>query len=400
MLSVNHLIVLSWAIILTDAGVSMHNPFYCYSQDPLRPQVGMFSIRTAYESIRGRSINPNVSTCTPSKFWMMSRHGTRWPNARELLLLNENSERLRNDILSNYDQGRTSLCASDVELIRNWRYEDWNITLEDQADLNAAGWSEMEGLGQRYQAAFPSILSPTYSANDYFFRTTGTHRTQTSLEAFADGVFGVNGHQQVQFENVPEQDFYLVHYELCPLYDNVTANFLVEQQAFREMPEYQEMTTQVSAKLGFHGSHALRNSDIEILDLYCMYEQIWNLNSTSTLCSAFSIANYQVLEYHAELNHYYRARPGNPDYPRLFENLNCYLLQDMLRFLQSDDINDHKVKIFNSHMRGLLFFVVALGDFEGDVQLTRHNFAQQWQRSWKASVIAGFAANVAVVRYE
>lgn len=38
-----------------------HDPNYCYATDPLRPQLNRFSSRTAYETIRGRTINPGVS---------------------------------------------------------------------------------------------------------------------------------------------------------------------------------------------------------------------------------------------------------------------------------------------------------------------------------------------------
>jgi hypothetical protein len=38
------------------------DPNYCYSTDTIKPQRAMFSTKTAYEVIRGRSINPNVSS--------------------------------------------------------------------------------------------------------------------------------------------------------------------------------------------------------------------------------------------------------------------------------------------------------------------------------------------------
>jgi hypothetical protein len=38
------------------------DPNYCYSTDTIKPQRAMFSSKTAYEVIRGRSINPNVSS--------------------------------------------------------------------------------------------------------------------------------------------------------------------------------------------------------------------------------------------------------------------------------------------------------------------------------------------------
>jgi hypothetical protein len=53
-----------------EASVSVHNPFYCFSTDPIRPQNTMFSTITTYESVRGRNIVP-VSTCTPTKFWAL-----------------------------------------------------------------------------------------------------------------------------------------------------------------------------------------------------------------------------------------------------------------------------------------------------------------------------------------
>lgn len=41
--------------------VAQHDPNYCYATDPIRPQLNRFSSRTAYETIRGRTINPGVS---------------------------------------------------------------------------------------------------------------------------------------------------------------------------------------------------------------------------------------------------------------------------------------------------------------------------------------------------
>lgn len=398
MFGVTYVFVLSLIIILTEGGVSVHNPFYCHSQDPIKPQIGMFAIHSPYETIRGQSIDRNASTCNPSKFWMLSRHGTRLPNANELTNILEHNERLHREILSNYEQGRTSLCASDIDLLKNWRF-DPNITFENVQHLTSAGWNEFEGLAQRYQAAFPSILPSTYSPNDYFFRTTGAHRTARSLHAFSDGLFGVDGHEQVQFEDVPEQDHVLSPYVNCPLYQQIIA-IRQEQNGFREGPEYAEMSSQISAKLGFHGSHALRNSEVEMLFLICKYEQIFDLNSTSPFCAALSVANHQVYEYFWDLDIYYRVGYGHSNYRRLFANINCFLMQDMLRFLQSNGGNDHKARIFNSNMADSVLFLLNFGAFEGDIALTRHNFAQQSNRLWKSSQITPMGANLAVIRFE
>lgn len=48
-------------VLVSDAGVSINNPFYCYSSDFIRPQVRMHSVRSSYEAIRRTEVDPAVS---------------------------------------------------------------------------------------------------------------------------------------------------------------------------------------------------------------------------------------------------------------------------------------------------------------------------------------------------
>lgn len=390
-----YLFVLLSAVILSECGVSVHNPFYCYSEDPIKPQIRMFANRTPYNLVRGQ-INANASTCNPSKFWYFGKHGAMLPNPADIGKILEHNERLHREILLNYEKGRTSLCASDIELLKNWQF-DPEITLERGRDLTSTGWQDIEQQGQRYHAAFPSLLPSTYSANHYFFRSANTNRSVGSNRAFADGLFGVNGYQEVEFEDIPEEDFLLEPYNQCPLWGYAVANDL-ERNEFGKGPEYQRMLSEVSAKLGFHGSHLLRNSEIEVLDILCKFENNF-LNSTSPFCAAFSVANHQVIEYYDDLFFYYRFGYGNSNYRRLFDNFNCFLTQDLLRFLQSNDVNDHKARIYHSHIEVYNTLLVSLGVFR-DVPLNRHNFAQQTDRLFRFSFVSPDAANLAVIRFE
>lgn len=91
-----------FAVLLTalavDAGHSMHNPFFCYMQDPIRSITDMHSTITSYEAIRRfnfTTVNPYVQTypnrklktfyqspyiaCTASRFWYLGRYGGRYP---------------------------------------------------------------------------------------------------------------------------------------------------------------------------------------------------------------------------------------------------------------------------------------------------------------------------------
>lgn len=51
--------------VSTDAGASMHNPFYCYTTDPIKPMSSMLATITSYEATRRfnfTTVNPYVSS--------------------------------------------------------------------------------------------------------------------------------------------------------------------------------------------------------------------------------------------------------------------------------------------------------------------------------------------------
>lgn len=98
------LVVLALALALADGGASMHNPFYCYSTDPIRSMTNMHATATSYEAIRRfnfTTTNPYITSekdfcnqndlrfyviknnfhldCTAAKFWYLGRYGGRFP---------------------------------------------------------------------------------------------------------------------------------------------------------------------------------------------------------------------------------------------------------------------------------------------------------------------------------
>lgn len=403
MLSVAQLFILSSVLVSMQAGPSVHNPFYCYSEDPIRQLTRLGGYYTPYEAVRAPFIDPNVSTCNPSKFWMMGRHGSRYPadtqDAR-LVDLYRVVNAIHRQTLINYNEGRTSLCASDIELLRNWEFRP-DISAANAGNLSLTGWLEMETMAQRYQTAFPTIFPSTYSPIDYHFQSSPEPRCLESLKAFADGLFGVDGHEQVQFAETPEPDLYLYSHINCPKFTGLLNPVVrVEKRAFLEGPEYQEMIVQVSARLGFHGSNVLRASEVIHLFNYCMYDQMLNVNfsTPSAMCAPFTIANAQVIEYVEDLEGSHRLGYGQPEYRRLYENLMCSTLQDMLRFVQNNG-SDHKVRVFNGHAHNIMA-TVTLDAFGGDDILTRHNFAQQMHRVWRSYDLLAMGANFAVIKYE
>ena len=197
-----NLIITIALFAFASAQQSTHDPFYCYTTDPIRPQAQMFTTNSAYENIRGNSVENLLSNCTPTKFWMMSRGGTRLPNENQIIEMTRFGAYLQPRVVNNSDAGRTQLCRGDLEIIRNWSFNA-SITPDRSLELQQTGWDELRNLAVRYQRVFPGILPATYNARQFRFRHTYRERTADSLSAFAQGLFG---HTNVEFDDIPEMD--------------------------------------------------------------------------------------------------------------------------------------------------------------------------------------------------
>lgn len=114
-------------------------------------------------------------------------------------------KQIRENILRNRDLGRTTLCEQDVALLRQWQ-PSANLTAATAGLLTVEGWNTMENLARRFQKAFPTLLPTTYNQTLFRFRHTQLQRTVGSVQAFADGLFGLNGHQSVIYDEVPARD--------------------------------------------------------------------------------------------------------------------------------------------------------------------------------------------------
>lgn len=181
------------------------------------------------------------------------------------------------------------------------------------------------------------------------------------------------------------------------MYDEIRDNE-IEMNAFEAGPEFAEMLEQVNRKLGFFGGNQLSSRDVRTVWDFCKFELSWEPATPSPWCSAFSIANHAVMEYLEDLDYYYGMGYGG-DVP-MFANMNCHIMQDLLRFLESNDSSDQHARLYSSHSRALQLFLVTLGVFNGDEHLTRHNFAQQTFREWRSSLIAPMGSNFIVIRFE
>ncbi|KAG4073781.1 hypothetical protein HA402_001005 [Bradysia odoriphaga] len=395
--------------MVADAGVSMNNPFFCYITDPIRSMTNMHATSTAYEAIRRfnfTTVNPYITTCTPSRFWYLGRYASRFPHPvlmDDMIEFAESS--IQDNIENNYNAGRTTLCRQDFEAIRNWT-RGANFNQQNASLITEAGQLAMENIARRFQQVFPDILTETYSADRFHFRHTESDRTNASIRAFAAGLFGQAGAQNVVYEDVPERDWFLRPFDFCPEFWEEVADWEAQRQAFRQGPEFDEMLSEVNRKLGFHGSApALSFETIYVMWEWCRFETsaTFELSESETggdsaWCAPFSVAHHLLFEYFEDLGHFYFSGYGFRN-QRLLENLNCGMIQDILDLIDSDD-NDNVARIFVSYAQEIQSMLVALGSFRDTWPMHQHNYAQQSGRNWLTSLITPHSSNLAVIRYD
>lgn len=301
------------------------------------------------------------------------------------------------------------MCQQDYEHIRNFTMEsDFGdiFNIENASLVTDAGVLAMKNIAKRFQQVFPDILTKTYTPARFHFRHAGTPRTNTSIRAFARGLFG-EASENVIYEPVPEEDWFLRPFEFCPAYSEETVDWARQRNAFREEgPEIQEMIQQINRKLGFHSSNQMNFTQIFIMLNWCRFKIAATFETSdsetgphSPWCAPFSVAHHLVLEYYEDLEFYYTAGYGVRN-QRLLENLNCGVIQDLLRHMQSENGSDSRARIFMTYADQIHSMLVALGTFTDVWPMHQHNFAQQTRRHWLSSLISPFSANLAVVRFE
>ncbi|KAJ6633028.1 Multiple inositol polyphosphate phosphatase 1, partial [Pseudolycoriella hygida] len=361
--------------------------------------------RTSYEAVRRTSVNPAVSSCTPSRVWFVSRHGGRFPHPPELQdMFDFADSTIQADIVRNYEAGRTTLCRQDFEAIRDWR-RDSNLTLDQASLTTEAGRVGMRNIARRYQQFFPTLFTETYDRQRFLFRHTNAIRTNQSIRAFASGLFGETESENVVFEDVPENDFFMRPIDFCPEFREEVAD-QHQQLAFENGPEFEGMMEEINRKLGFFGSRQLSVDTVLVMWEWCRFETASTfelseseIGEPSAWCVPFSISHQSILEYYRDLGYYYFTGYGVRN-QRLIQNLNCGLMQDLLNHVQTNNSADTTVRVFGTHSQVVHALMVTLGVFRDDVSLNQHNFAQQTSRNWKTSIMTPSGANLVVVRYD
>lgn len=263
---------------------------YCYSTDTVRPQTLLLNTKTAYQRIKSTDPIEHPANCTPTKFWLFSRHGTRLPSAGSILKLPK-LIKIQSEIIKNYNEEgnrpiEDALCPEDLQLLKEWKW-DTNITVDKNDWLTIQGWNDLKGIAQFYKANFPTLLSAYYPSK-FIFRHSATQRTQASYKAFVDGLLGEGANEFIPAPVVPKRDTLIRPYDYCVAWQRRKDDMEApdsELSKFKASELYQNMVKEINRKAGYKTEFPLGTKDIEKMHEMCEYETAWNLDADSPWCS-------------------------------------------------------------------------------------------------------------------
>lgn len=385
-------LITSTVLLLTFIGFSLEcciqqDGDYCFSRDPIKPQIYELSSKTAYQLVKGLNFQYRINGCKPAKLWLLSRHGTRYPSAKFINNV-PSAKSLHQQIVRNLDAGLGELCPEDVVLLKSWKWND-GITPGIQEFLTQQGWDDLVKLAETYKALIQEFTPLVYDPAVFEFRHTNTQRTNASFRGFYEGLFGTGSSEGVPSPPIPDEDLLLRPYEVCPAFDERGDN-KIKSNLFENGPEMQQVVREVSARLGT----SLTTSQVDQIWDLCRYEQAWELDLPSPWCVAFTYENNQVLEYAEDLRYYYKAGYGYAEHRTLM----CEAMQDMLSTVSNKD--GPKVTAYFSHSSALSLMLTALDWDRDETPLDFDNYSRMGNRLWRSSVNGPFTANIGVVRYE
>ena len=165
--------------------------------------------------------------CSLGLVWLLARHGTRNPSLDDMQEMATSLPKLRDNILSAWEAGRTGLDIEQVEALRGWRWEkagqEFNI-------LTSSGHLEHWLLGKRFGDRLTDMgFRINLEDNRTSVSSSSKQRARASAESFLDGFQGIpsnsNGHNIIEegvlrYPDIITDDHLLRYYDYCPKYQD------------------------------------------------------------------------------------------------------------------------------------------------------------------------------------
>ncbi|XP_034942314.1 multiple inositol polyphosphate phosphatase 1-like isoform X3 [Chelonus insularis] len=370
---------------------------YCYvSEDD--PYLFMGS-KTSYTFVGG-NIRPSLSNCQPLQIWGIIRHGAYYPGIEKMTKL-QTLMRLRDQIIQKHTERKDSrLCNEDLENLQSWS-PDQNLKEDNANHINNQGIEDSKLLARRLQYSFPELLQPQFydiTSQNYMFRSTGSPRTQATLNSFVEGLFGDrNALRNLEFLNEP----FIKSLKNCSVWlngDDVDPNLLEERVKFTTSFEFINLIQNVSHRLGF--KYNLSSEAIYMMYDMCRFDKSWAVNKISPWCAVFNKEELKVLEYSEDIDYYYRAGYGR----NVNDQLGCIPLQNMFQHfkkIERGETDGQPKGIFHfTNSMTFLSLLHALEIGKDNDKLLASNYKYMSKRQWRTSFLDPLNANFIAIFYK
>ncbi|CAH1644365.1 unnamed protein product [Spodoptera littoralis] len=348
-----------------------------------------FSSKTPYEIVRGdiRDSIVKQEGCETISVWSMLRHGKRNPSQRYSEDIQFILKNYKDYIVSSYEIGNSSLCAQDVENIKNWKIE--TSMLDEPNELSNEGYRELLNIGRRIKETFPELMS-NLQENEYKFTPGFGTRFEESAKAFIEGL---NEHKLVITKIYGDYTF-VAPYSTCGKYQvdiRNNRNIYHEAEVYEMTEEYLNMRERVANNLGFNFIPS--NDNITAMYDLCRYS--WNglLHKPSPWCAVFTTEDLKILEYVGDLRHYYRNSYGAIKFSNVLGKLP---MTDLFRnFELAKRGNGKKIVSYFTHATMMDMLAVVLNLYKDPTPLMGSH--RNVDRRYRSSFLSTFGSNLIAV---
>ncbi|XP_026329533.1 multiple inositol polyphosphate phosphatase 1-like isoform X3 [Hyposmocoma kahamanoa] len=279
--------------------------------------------------------------CNDSKIWMIARHGTRLPSAKDIVGMNTTLKDLKFEILLAHQQGKGDLSKEQLQQLQLWSSD---LDPDKEKYLTREGQDEMILLAERMHKRFPNAVKHNYDNQTFLFKYTATERAQQSARYFTIGLFDRKDAQGVIFAPTTKID---------PILRVYTVNLMYK---------------------------------------ICGFETSWSKYHMSPWCYAFNQESAEKMEYYHDLKHYWMDGYGHD----LTYRQACLAIKNMFENFSSNQ-GPNATFLF-AHSGTLLKILAHLQLYKPDQPLRGNTLLKD--RHWKTSHIDCFASNLAFVLFE
>ncbi|XP_050675843.1 multiple inositol polyphosphate phosphatase 1-like isoform X2 [Leptidea sinapis] len=323
---------------------------------------------------------PYTNDCEPISVWMMTRHGTRHPEEKEIHQMRQ-VIRVKKQILNAHMEGRGELCAQDIENLYKW---EWRNALDlTPSELTPEGFVQLRSLASRLEERYYKLLK---SLDEYQMRASHEERTQMSASAFLQGLRKTR--QYFKISTSFPNDLTTRPYRYCrKRYEDI----LIGPKIPKEINEYinTEDFKRVQSSVQNRTGLLEPLTPKQILSLYdvCRYYRSYTVLLQDPWCAIFTNQDLKHLEFVEDIRHYYRNGHGQP--------MNAKLGGSSLKDLYNKFVRAKKgvksFSVFFSHDTLLGMMYAALGLYKDDPEITGNKRAED--RKWRTSYLTPYAAN-------